>query len=379
MVLGIIERVVAWLAQRARALLRALGMGGNKEESGAAPGEYDGQIGKTVGFSAAGESHRLWIVTEGKNSTVVMASGSQIPIDQVLNEYQGMAESLEEEERRHVLILIAQARDVLLQVDGAADELAGDLASSDSRPEDLSQQDDAVESAEQRLAGVIGAIEEALGLRDPEAAKLQAATEIRNLPRTFESKAQLMAALRVVFEHQRDKEGLKTINLRRAGERIEIMLGASAEELAEVVYGFDSMRGRTGIVINVDGDIVWDEEADAPDVVLNAGGGRAHAEARARTKIAELVHKGVINRSTRLVDVWIRWSPCKARCSKVLDHIEEEVHREHQLVQFRWYYHELYLGGQSAAEAQQVIDEYRQRGIFIMEFAQALANERAGQ
>jgi len=145
------------------------------------------------------------------------------------------------------------------------------------------------------------------------------------------------------------------------------------------VYGFDSMRGRTGIVINVDGEIVWDKEADAPDVVLNAGGGRAHAEARAYTKISELVRQGVINRSTRLVEIWIRWSPCKARCSRVLHHIEEEVYREHQLVQFRWYYHEPYLRGQSAAEAQQVIDEYRRGGIFIMEFAEALANERAGQ
>jgi hypothetical protein len=374
MVLSAIDRVVAWLAERARALLRALGVGGDEEEDETETGEYDGQIGKTVRFSAAGESHRLWIVTQRQDTTVMMASGAPRSVGEALNEYGNMADALADDEQARIQGLISQARTLLGQVDVAADDLAGDLANSQSDPQDLSQEDDAVESSEQSLASVIASIEEALGLRDPAAAKREAIAEIRALPRTFRSKGQMMASLRTVFAHQESK-GLKTIALRRSGDRIDIKVGASAEELAEVVYGFDSMRGSTGIVINVDGQIVWDVESDAPEVVLNAGGGRAHAEARAHTRIGELMREGVINRETQLVEVWIRWSPCRARCSRVLEHIERQVHSEYQLVEFRWYYHELYLGGQSRAEAEEVIENYRQNGIFITEFAEALANE----
>ena len=56
---GILDRVIGWLAEQARAVLASLGLTEDGEESEA--GDFDGEIGETVTFSAAGETHRIWI------------------------------------------------------------------------------------------------------------------------------------------------------------------------------------------------------------------------------------------------------------------------------------------------------------------------------
>ena len=67
MVLGIIDRVVAWLAERARSLLRALGVGAE-----AGPGEVEGEraadseLGTSVTFTGGGEAHRQWCRADGR-------------------------------------------------------------------------------------------------------------------------------------------------------------------------------------------------------------------------------------------------------------------------------------------------------------------------
>jgi hypothetical protein len=67
---GILDRVIGWLAARARGLLEALGIGGDEAGEEAA----DGEIGETVNFNVNGESHRIWVDVSSGSAVVKMAS-----------------------------------------------------------------------------------------------------------------------------------------------------------------------------------------------------------------------------------------------------------------------------------------------------------------
>ncbi|MEM6253799.1 MAG: DUF4157 domain-containing protein [Cyanobacteria bacterium P01_D01_bin.156] len=162
---GLLDEAIGWIVEKGKALLKSLGIGGEEEdEDSDSDDEYDGQIGKVVNFSADGESHRLYIVEQAGDAVVMMASVEK-PVAEHLNDYESMAQDLQDEEKKaEVLGLINQARQILSEVDTDADELAEDVTNPEIEPEEISTQDDAVESGEDRLVGIIRKIRENLGI-----------------------------------------------------------------------------------------------------------------------------------------------------------------------------------------------------------------------
>jgi Novel toxin 15 len=81
---AVLDRIIGFIAGRARALLAAVGLG---ESSAEAPqqGANDGEIGKHLRFAAGGEGHMLWIDTSGPTAVVMLAS-SPHPLEQHMTE-----------------------------------------------------------------------------------------------------------------------------------------------------------------------------------------------------------------------------------------------------------------------------------------------------
>lgn len=160
---GILDKVIGWLVEKGKALLAAVGIGKKEEKEKA--GKGDGQIGKKVSWTAAGESHSLWIVKEPSGASVMMAS-AVLPVGEQLDKYAEMAEGLPEDKRGTTLALIANARQVLSSLDGKADELAAQVANPETPPQVTSAGEQQVESGEDQLAALLAQIREALGIKE---------------------------------------------------------------------------------------------------------------------------------------------------------------------------------------------------------------------
>ena len=161
-VLGILDRVIGFLASQARALLSALGLGGSAGEEGGT-GAFDGQVGEPVTFSMDGQSHRIWIATQGTAATVMMAS-DESSVDARWNIYRQEAARLPEAEQQRALAVIGEGQSVLSQLDAAADQLTQMLADPSTAPEAKETLDSRIESLEGQLAAKIIEVRQALGL-----------------------------------------------------------------------------------------------------------------------------------------------------------------------------------------------------------------------
>lgn len=175
-VMGIRERIdsaLNWLIDRAiqggQAILGALGAGGEEKEvdgeekEADKQGEFDGQIGETVTWTAANLPHRMWIVQEGDDAVVMMESNEKL-VGEQLDEYQELAADLEDEDRIHVTLLIKVARTSLSELNTSADDLAIDVAGVEADQQEITQETDTVESKENSLKLLIKRIQELLEL-----------------------------------------------------------------------------------------------------------------------------------------------------------------------------------------------------------------------
>lgn len=158
---GILDKVIGWLVEKGKALL---GIGG-KDEKDKKP--KPGQIGKAVSWTAAGESHKMWIVKVGADASVMMSS-TEKPVSEQLDEYQKIAEGLQPDKRAPAISLISQARQLLTGVDSTADEMAKTASNPEKSAESAPKQEQEVESGEDKLVGVLKQIREALGLSSNE-------------------------------------------------------------------------------------------------------------------------------------------------------------------------------------------------------------------
>jgi hypothetical protein len=152
-------------------LMRAVGIRPDDEPRDeelpvAAQGPYDGQIGKVVPFSAAGESHRLWIAQQRTNAVVMMSSDGK-PVAEQLDDYEQMAADLADAYvQQNALRHIRRARQMLAALDAQADGLARSILSRHAAQE-IGREDEVVEGAEERLAARLVEIRETLGLPGP--------------------------------------------------------------------------------------------------------------------------------------------------------------------------------------------------------------------
>jgi len=74
MVLGLIEQALVFFIEKGKALLAALGLGGDKKKDKKPTAEG---VGEEIGFEADGEAHRLWIKASGGDAEVMVASTTQ--------------------------------------------------------------------------------------------------------------------------------------------------------------------------------------------------------------------------------------------------------------------------------------------------------------
>jgi len=150
----VMDLVIGTLAERGRALLRAVGLGGEEEDGG----DNDEELGTTVRFSAAGESHRVWVQTAGTDATLMVASVPQ-PIATKIAEWQAKIaanDPADQALRTEASGLIGQLSTEAGAADTEADQLvtsyttaASDTATTE-RPSD-----NALESRERTIATIL--------------------------------------------------------------------------------------------------------------------------------------------------------------------------------------------------------------------------------
>jgi hypothetical protein len=119
-ILGLIEKAFDWIIEKGKALLAAVGIGKKADKD---KGASAGAVGEEVSFEAGGEAHRVWVETDARNATVMVAS-----------EPQGVREFLDSKrvadaKKSNAALgpLVIQAMTLLNQVDMSADQLVNEL------------------------------------------------------------------------------------------------------------------------------------------------------------------------------------------------------------------------------------------------------------
>ncbi|MFP5272431.1 eCIS core domain-containing protein [Coleofasciculus sp.] len=160
-----IEFVLNKAKQMAASLLRRLGIGRGEEDQQNAEQQGDGQpgdgeVGKTINFRAADESHRLWINTQGTSTTVMVAS-TPTPVEAKLNEWQGKLDSVPEDKRPQAQSLLGTARQHLGTTEQKAQNTAKEMEEAKQNSADeaaineAEQADNQTEAAQETLADVL--------------------------------------------------------------------------------------------------------------------------------------------------------------------------------------------------------------------------------
>ncbi|MEP7306040.1 MAG: DUF4157 domain-containing protein [Acidobacteriota bacterium] len=244
-----IVSAIEWVLRKVKPfvtkIMRTLGLGKeerpHKDGAQGTHSAYDGQIGKVVPFSAAGESHKLW-VAQHRGHPVVMMSSVEKPVSEQLTEYEQMANAVADEyaqqtARRYIKL----ARYKLGQIDKEADALAGHIADPKHASQQIQREDQAVADDEAGLAAYLVKIREALGIAAPSGASAEEATDVRE-----------RAAGALASELRTDHTGPETLavvhgvkeRLRPQGLRnLEVVLGGTENDA--VVYA--EATGRTPV------------------------------------------------------------------------------------------------------------------------------------
>ncbi len=163
---GILDRVIGWLAERAKGVLEALGLGGDEEEG---DGELDDtEVGKEVRFSADGESHKMYIDTAGEG-VELMINSTPMSVGSKLDRLAEKADGLSGDKKQEADGLIGQARslyDRILTEGAEAEEEIQEALQSDDPAEnsEAASADAEVESLQDQLKSVMMELLEVLGI-----------------------------------------------------------------------------------------------------------------------------------------------------------------------------------------------------------------------
>jgi hypothetical protein len=185
MVLDAIDRIIGWLVERAQGLLRAVGIGRDDEaDQGEEAGEYDGELGEVVRFTAQGESHRIWVRLQGSQVVPMMAS-TQRPIQDALDTYDQQAEEIkatDPEKAATVRQLVQTARTAVAEIIADGGRFVSLAQDPNAEDDQKAAVDDEVESAEANLKTAVGRILEELGIEVPEVIDPPLRVEFRRRP-----------------------------------------------------------------------------------------------------------------------------------------------------------------------------------------------------
>lgn len=153
-VYSVMDLVIGFLAERGRALLRALGLGGEEDEEG--DGNDDEELGTTVRFSAGGESHRVFVQVEGTSATLMVAS-AVLPIEAKVAEWRGRVGELPEDIRPSTTVKLDALAAAVGTAEATADQLAPEFVAATADPADQVEppSDAALEGEERTVATML--------------------------------------------------------------------------------------------------------------------------------------------------------------------------------------------------------------------------------
>lgn len=149
----VMDLVIGTLAERGRALLRAVGLGGDEEEGG---DNDDEELGTTVRFSAGGESHRVWVQTAGTDATLMVAS-VPLPIEDKIAEWRGKVGELPEDAHASTTAKLDALASAVSAANAAGDQLAPEFTAAAANPTDeiTPPSDAALEGQERSIASML--------------------------------------------------------------------------------------------------------------------------------------------------------------------------------------------------------------------------------
>jgi hypothetical protein len=159
MVYQAMDAVIGFLAERGRALLRSLGLGGEDdgEDDEEDEDNDDDELGTTVRFSAAGHGHRLWFQVAGSEATLMVASVPQ-DVRTKVGEWRGRLGELPQDQRAATTAKLDALDAVADQADTEGDALAAQFlqAAADAGDEVEPPSDNALENRQRAMAGMLG-------------------------------------------------------------------------------------------------------------------------------------------------------------------------------------------------------------------------------
>jgi len=168
MILGYVDQAVGFLVGQARNLLAMVGIGGGADAgAGEGPGS-DGEVGDEMRFSADGESHRMWIDTNG--GVEVMVASRPETMQAKLQRWRGSLGDIADETKRN------EASGLLDQVDAErnttedlAERTVVEMAEARQEPDnaqaaaEAQAQDDQTEAAQRGMMGKLARLFELFG------------------------------------------------------------------------------------------------------------------------------------------------------------------------------------------------------------------------
>lgn len=152
-VMSIVEKVIVFLVVQAKALMKALGLGGDDKKD--KKGKEDEELGTTVRFSADGESHKQWVETKGDAATPMIAS-NPVSVSKRLGDWRTEVPKKFDKSpnrKQSALDLLQAGDDALKAVDKEADDMA--KAYSAHKEGEPLPSDDGVESNQKALSSVL--------------------------------------------------------------------------------------------------------------------------------------------------------------------------------------------------------------------------------
>ncbi len=178
---GILDQVIGWLVEKGKALLAAVGLGGESDEDkqGESP---SAKVGERVPFTADGEGHNLWIDVEGNDAIVMVGSNGPLSVGKRLAMWSKKTDDLpksaqagEESPQAKAKRLIGEAEPLASVTDKTAEDLvrasqksAGDEKTSPpnaGEQAELSKEEHALADKLRQLFEVFGEEWEPLGER----------------------------------------------------------------------------------------------------------------------------------------------------------------------------------------------------------------------
>ncbi|MEV0170646.1 hypothetical protein AB0I00_05900 [Streptomyces sp. NPDC050803] len=157
------DRVIGYLAAKAIALLKRLGIGGDKDGKHGA----DDELGTTVRFTAADESHRLFVRSDGKRAELVVAS-QPTTISVLITDWEEKLKQKQpgdEEKRVRAAALIEVLKGASATADAEATRLVElfDKAARDPKDTTEPPDDSTLEASQRSVADTLDALFELFG------------------------------------------------------------------------------------------------------------------------------------------------------------------------------------------------------------------------